>query len=90
MGKANNDFHIPIARSPDDSELEGVVVEIIPQDRPDGWTLEKLKRIAKDARSVLIRGQLLYDNMHLVNDDPDSVRGEQPKTLLPLGDPSRL
>ncbi len=78
-GKANNDFHIPIARRPDDSEFEGVVVEMIPQNRPDGWTLEKLRRIAREARPVLIRGQLLYDNLHLVNHDPDNVKGGQPK-----------
>jgi hypothetical protein len=78
-GKANNDFHIPIARGAGDSEFEGVVVEMIPQDRPNGWTLEKLRRIAQESRPVLIRGQLLYDNMHLVNDDQDHVKGGQPK-----------
>ena len=29
--------------------------------------------------AVLIRGQLLYDNLHEVNDDPDNVKASQPK-----------
>ena len=28
---------------------------------------------------VLVRGQLFYDNKHLVNSDPDDVKPRQPK-----------
>jgi len=78
-GGDNNDYHIPLARDPEDTEFEGIVVEMIPQDRPDGWTVGKLRRIARERRPVLVRGQLFYDNLHQVNDDPDNVRAGQPK-----------
>jgi hypothetical protein len=78
-GTDNNDFHIPIARAPTDTEFDAIVVEMIPQQRPAGWTVTKLKRIAKEERAVLVRGQLFYDNPHLVNGDPDDVIGGQPK-----------
>ena len=78
-GTDNNDFHIPLARHPEDTEFEGIVVEMIPQDRPDEWTTGKLRRIARENRQVLVRGQLLYDNLHEVNDDPDNVKAGQPK-----------
>jgi hypothetical protein len=78
-GQRNSDFHIPMARHADDSEFEGIVVEMIPQGRNEGWTTKKLKSIARDARPVIVRGQLFYDNKHLVNDDPDEPKQGQPK-----------
>lgn len=80
-GVANNDFHIPLVRNPKDSEFEGIVVEMIPQNRPEGWTSTKLKKIAKDERLVVVRGQLFYDNPHVVNDDPDEDKHGQPKRM---------
>jgi hypothetical protein len=64
---------------PEDTEFEGIVVEMIPQDRNEGWTSKKLKRTARQSRRVIVRGQLFYDNKHLVNDDPDDVVPRQPK-----------
>ena len=78
-GPANNDFHIPIGRQSDDSEFEGLVVEMIPQDRPSDWTIKKLRRISKEERRVIIRGQLFYDNKHRVNDNPENDLPGQPK-----------
>jgi hypothetical protein len=78
-GVSNSDFHIPMGRNADDSEFEGIVVEMIPQDRNEGWTTKKLKRVAREARPVIVRGQLFYDNKHFVNDDPDEPRQGQPK-----------
>jgi hypothetical protein len=72
-GRDNNDFH------PHDSEFEAIVVEVIPQRRNKEWTVPKLKQIAKEGRLVLVRGQLFYDNMHLINADPDDPVGGQPK-----------
>ena len=68
-----------MARHPEDTEREGIVVEMIPQGRPDGWTIPKLKRIAREGRPVVFRGQLFYDNHHAVNDDPEYVKGSEPK-----------
>ena len=78
-GSRNSDFHIPMARHADDSEFEGIVVEMIPQGRNEGWTTKKLKNIAREARPVIVRGQLFYDNKHLVNDDQDDPKERQPK-----------
>lgn len=65
--QANNDFHIPLASDPDEDETDGIVVEMIPQDRPEAWTLKALKRAEQERRMVLIDGQLFYDNLHNVN-----------------------
>jgi hypothetical protein len=78
-GVRNSDFHIPMARHASDSEFEGIVVEMIPQGRNEAWTTKKLKNIAAEKRPVMVRGQLFYDNKHLVNDDPDEPKDGQPK-----------
>jgi hypothetical protein len=78
-GSANNDFHIPIAAHPGDSELDAIVVEMIPQSRHPGWTVRKLRTIAREHTQVRVTGQLMYDNAHLVNDDPDNILPRQPK-----------
>ncbi len=76
-GQANQDFHIPVVERAGDTEFEGIVVEMIPQRRPQGWTIPKIKRIG--ARKVLVTGALFYDNEHIVNKKPRSVIGGQPK-----------
>ena len=78
-GKANNDFHIPIAPHPEDGELQAIVVEMIPQERPEGWTESKLRGVAREDLPVLVRGQLFYDNKHWVNSDPDDIKPKEPK-----------
>lgn len=74
-----NDFHINVAGDPGDTEFDGIVVEMIPQNRPSGWTTKKLRRVAKKELQVLVRGQLFYDNKHVVNNDPIDTIGGQPK-----------
>ena len=74
----NNDFHIPIARNPGDTEYEGVVVEMIPQKRPVAWKINGIRQMARDQLQVLVRGQLMYDNKHVVNKDPQNDN-RQPK-----------
>jgi hypothetical protein len=78
-GKDNNDFHIPIAPYPEDNEIHAIVVEMIPQERPRGWAEQKLRSVARQGLPVLVRGQLFYDNKHLVNSDPDDIKPRQPK-----------
>lgn len=80
-GSDNNDFHIPFADDPDKSPFQGIVVEMIPQDRNEShpeWTTKTLNKIKKARRMVRFSGQLLYDNMHLVNSDEDNSIGNQP------------
>jgi hypothetical protein len=78
-GVANNDFHIPIARRWTHNEYQGVVVEMIPQGRPDGWTLNRLHAVGEQGRQVRVRGSLFYDNEHFVNDDEENPKGSEPK-----------
>ena len=52
-GMSNSDFHIPMGLNADDSEFEGIVVEMIPQDRNAGWTTKKLKRAAREKQEAI-------------------------------------
>jgi hypothetical protein len=77
-GRTNNDFHIPIAPDPEDTEFQGIVVEMTPQDRNPAWTVPTLRRVAREQRQVRVRGQLFYDSEHEVNDDPENPLRGQP------------
>jgi hypothetical protein len=82
-GSQNNDFHIPFAADPDQTPFEGIVVEMIPQDRPAEWSIKTLDRIENERRKVLMTGQLFYDNMHRVNPNQDeSLPGQPPRFSL--------
>jgi hypothetical protein len=83
-GHENNDFHITIAdRTTTNSGYKGIVVEMIPQDRPAEWTLPNLLRVEADKRPVLVVGQLFYDMKHKVNDDPaHKKQGQPPRSSL--------
>lgn len=73
------DFHIPVAPAAHDLEFHSVVVEMIPQGRPDAWTVAKLQFLRDQGTLVRFRGQLLYDNMHQPNGDPANPIQGQPK-----------
>jgi len=84
-GEADNDFHIPIADLPQSSlppkvaEFSSVVVEMIPQNRPAGWTLQRLDEQRDQEHAILVTGQLFYDNLHHPNGDPAHSLAGQPK-----------
>ncbi|MBI3681284.1 MAG: SH3 domain-containing protein [Acidobacteria bacterium] len=78
-GPENNDFHISVAENASETEFDGIVVEMVPQNRPKQWTIEKLLSARKQKRRVLIFGKLFYDNAHLVNADPAHSLSGQPK-----------
>lgn len=78
QGADNNDFHIPISNDPGNSDFQGIVVEMIPQSRPDAWTLGNLTQVENSTRLVMVTGALFYDNFHYVNGDPSSPRRGQP------------
>lgn len=80
-GDSNNDFHINITPGPNMSEFEGVVTEMIPQQRNPGWTLAKLVDLQHKQLPVLVRGALFYDNAHIVNDDPAQPLNGQPRRM---------
>jgi hypothetical protein len=74
---ANNDIHISVTEKKNGSEFDGIVVEMIPQDRPHNWTARNLEALR--GKVLLIEGGLLYDNMHFVNADENNPLGGQPK-----------
>lgn len=75
----NNDFHITLALKSSHTEFQGVVVEMIPHDRPAEWTIEKLKKVKQNKLLVMAIGNLFYDNDHVVNADPTDDLAGQPK-----------
>ena len=74
---ANNDIHISVTETKDGSEFEGIVVEMIPQDRPANWTSSKLDQL--HGKVLLIEGGLFYDNLHFANADANNPMQGQPK-----------
>jgi hypothetical protein len=74
----NNDFHISLVEAGGQTEFDGIVVEMTPQDRPAGWTLAKLVRLRTLGRMVKVSGGLFYDNLHSVNNDAANPVGGQP------------
>lgn len=77
-GETNNDFHIPMSNDPNNLAYQGIVVEMIPQDRPDAWTISNLTQVASNQQLVMVTGSLYYDGFHKVNADPNSPVGGQP------------
>lgn len=80
-GSDNNDFHISLTSQRDQSEFEGIVVEMVPQGRDENWTEARLKQVQKDKLQVRVRGQLFFDNHHRVNDDENNNISNQPKRM---------
>jgi hypothetical protein len=78
---ADSDFHIPLGANATDTDFSGIVVEMIPQDRSSAWTIPKLLDIQSKQLQVRVTGQLLYDNVHVPNDNPNDVIGGQPHRM---------
>lgn len=66
-GASNNDLEFSIAPTAKGSPYDGIVGEMIPQDRPKDWTLGRLQKLSADGRQVLVAGQLMFDTRHLAN-----------------------
>ena len=75
--EANNDIHISVSESKNASEFEGIVVEMIPQDRPTKWTSASVGKLR--GKLLLIEGGLFYDNLHFANGDAANPLARQPK-----------
>ena len=74
----NNDFHIPISNAPNNSDFDGIVIEMIPQNRPNTWNLANLTQVENNQQLVMVSGGLFYDNFHRVNGDPNNPQSGQP------------
>ena len=75
--EVNNDIHVSVAETKNASEFEGIVVEMIPQDRPAKWTSAEVDTL--HGKVLLIEGGLFYDNLHFANGDASNPIGGQPK-----------
>jgi len=75
--EANNDIHISVSESKNASEFEGIVVEMIPQNRPAKWTFVNTRKLR--GKLLLIEGGLFYDNLHIANGDAANPISRQPK-----------
>jgi len=78
-----NDIHIPIVSGKTKAshhEHTSVTVEPIPHGRPADWTLEAFQHVQAKQFKVLVRGQLMYDNSHTPNPDPESTSSD-PKRI---------
>jgi len=64
-GPSNNDFEFNFAATPKDTPYEGIVGEMIPQNRPKEWTLARLRKVAADHRQILVMGQWMFDTRHV-------------------------
>jgi len=80
-GKSDNDFHIPAVKSADAKEIDGIVVEMIPQDRPTEWTIDALKEVQAKGAQVWIEGGLSYDKVHYVNADSNNPLKDEPNRM---------
>ena len=67
-GKSDNDIHIPLVAKAGDTEFQGLVVEMVPQKRPEGWTVDALEKVRDEGREVWVEGALFYDKEHYVSD----------------------
>ena len=79
--ETDNDFHIPVVEGPADTEFHGIVVEMIPQDRPKTWTIDALKGIQATSRQVWVEGALFYDKVHFVINDADTAPDGEPQRM---------
>jgi hypothetical protein len=70
-GPSNNDFHFTLAARPHAESSDGFVAEMIPQNRPKGWTLQRLRHVGDAGRQVLVTGQLMLDSIHRLGDSSD-------------------
>jgi hypothetical protein len=77
----DNDFHIPIVEHPGDSKYQGIVVEMIPQDRPSRWNIDALKQIQAQGNRLWIEGGLHYDSIHYVSADPQHPIKDEPSRV---------
>jgi hypothetical protein len=75
--ETNSDIHISVTERKNGSEFDGIVVEMIPQDRPDNWTSNRVEKLR--GKVLLIEGGLLYDNFHFANGDANNPLRGQPK-----------
>ena len=66
-----------MAETKNASEFEGIVVEMIPEDRPENWTSAEVD--TPRGKVLLIGGGLFYDNLHFASGDANNPMGASPR-----------
>lgn len=69
----NNDFHLVTGHKRTTPEDDSITGEISPRFRPDGWTITKLRKLAKDKAYVQLTGYLMLDTQHVGKSEPARV-----------------
>jgi len=69
----NNDFHLVTGHKKTTPEDDSITGEITPRFRPEGWTLKKLQKLAKDKAYVKLTGYLMLDTQHLNSNVPARI-----------------
>ena len=69
----NNDWHLVTIARKTDAEDDSITGEVTPRFRPDGWTLSKVRKIAKDKMFIQLTGYLMLDTQHLGGGPPVRV-----------------
>ena len=80
-GTSNDNIRLHLVAHPSDTAHESIIAEIIPAYRPAGWTLAKLRKLARDEQMLMVGGQLFYDGKRLVNHSPEAGLVNQPARL---------
>jgi hypothetical protein len=78
---SENDIHIPLVEAPGNPEFKGIVAEMIPQDRPQAWSVEALKDVQAKGLKVWVEGGLSYDKVHFVDDNADYPMKDEPARM---------
>jgi len=77
-----HDIHISIVTAPGKAECSGVVVEMIPHQRPTSWTPDLVNKVAKAQRPVRVTGQLMFDSSHSPCISAKPVKGDPARMSL--------
>ena len=81
-GAAFHDIHISIVQNSTQDECSGVVVEMIPHHRPDGWTAASVQSVANAQLPVRVTGQLMFDSSHSPCTDGNAIHGDPARASL--------
>ena len=69
----NNDWHLVTNAKKTDAEDDSITGEITPRFRLNGWTLAKVRKIAKDKMYIQLTGYLMLDTQHLNSNAPARI-----------------
>lgn len=70
----NNDWHLVLQKNKTiNDERQSITAEVTPRIRPNGWTLKKVRKLARDRAYVKFVGYLFLDTQHLNGKEPKRI-----------------